>query len=121
VHPVYRVHRLRGGGGSPVHRGPGGGTGSTPHRSGACIRLRARLLTVRAPRGKAAEGNLTVVGGGWHGNGARPAMSFNNGGYLLLTTRGLGWEETKVGAVESGRGIGAFYRSGNGGRRAVKE
>jgi hypothetical protein len=63
VHPVYRVHRPRGGGGSPVHHGPrGGGTGSTPHRSGACIRLRARLLTVRAPRGKGAEGNLTVVG-----------------------------------------------------------
>jgi hypothetical protein len=121
VHPVYRVHRPRGGGGSPVHRGPGGGMGSTPHRSGARIRLWARLLIVRAPRGKGAEGNLTVVGGGRHGNGARPAMSFNNGGYLLSTTRGSGWEETKVGAVESGRGVGAFYRSGNGGRRAVKE
>jgi hypothetical protein len=118
VHPVYRVHRPRGGGGSPVHRGLGGGTGSTPHWSGARIRLWARLLIVRAPRGKGAEGNLTVVGGGRHGNGARPAMSFNNGGYLLSTTRGSGWEETKVGAVESGRGVGAFYRSGTvgGGR-----
>jgi hypothetical protein len=26
------------------------------------------------------EGNLTEVGGGRHGNGARPAMSFNGGG-----------------------------------------
>jgi hypothetical protein len=26
------------------------------------------------------EGNLTKVGGGWHGNGARLAMSFNGGG-----------------------------------------
>jgi hypothetical protein len=26
------------------------------------------------------EGNLTEVGGGRHGNGARPTMSFNGGG-----------------------------------------
>jgi hypothetical protein len=74
---------------------------------------------------KGAEGNLTVVGGGWHGNGARPATSFNGGGYLLSTTRGSGRGEMKVGAaldaVESARGVGAFYRSGNGRRRVVKE
>jgi hypothetical protein len=74
---------------------------------------------------KGGEGNLTVVGGGRHGNRARPATSFNGGSYLLSTTRGSGQGETKVGAaldaVESGRGIGAFYRSRNGRRRAVKE
>jgi hypothetical protein len=47
-----------------------------------------------------------VVGGGWHGNGERSAMSFNGGGYLLSTTRGSGRGEMKVGAalgvVESG-------------------
>jgi hypothetical protein len=82
-----------------------------------------------SPRGlldeKGAEGNLTVVGGGWHGNGARPVTCFNGGGYLLSTTRGSGRGEMKVGAaldaVESGRGIGAFYRSGNCGRWVVKE
>jgi hypothetical protein len=82
-----------------------------------------------SPRGlleeEGPEGNLTVVGGGRYDNGARPAMSFNGGGYLLSMTRGLGWGETKVGAsldaVESGRGVGAFCRSGNGGRWAVKE
>jgi hypothetical protein len=71
------------------------------------------------------EGNLTLVGGGRHGNGARPATSFNGGGNLLLMTRGSGWGEMKVGmdldAVESGRGVGAFYMSGNSGRQAVKE
>jgi hypothetical protein len=69
-----------------------------------------------SPRGlleeKGAEGNLTVVGGGRHENGARPTMSFNGGGYLLSMTRGSGWGETKVGvpldAVESGQGIWAF-------------
>jgi hypothetical protein len=74
---------------------------------------------------KGAEGNLTVVGGARHGNGVRPATSFNGGGYLLSTTRGSGWGETKVGAaldaVESGQGVGAFYRSGNGGRWAINE
>jgi hypothetical protein len=82
-----------------------------------------------SPRGlleeKGAEGNLTVVGGGRHGNGARLTTSFNGGGYLLSTTRGSRKGETKVGAaldtVESGRGVGAFYRSGNSGRWAVKE
>jgi hypothetical protein len=63
--------------------------------------------------------------GGRHGNRARPATSFNGGSYLLSTTRGSGQGEMKVGAaldaVESGRGIGAFYRSRNGRRRAVKE
>jgi hypothetical protein len=29
---------------------------------------------------KGAEGNLTEVGGGRHGNGARPVTSFNGGG-----------------------------------------
>jgi hypothetical protein len=29
VHPVYRVRRLSGGDGSPVHRRPGGGAGGT--------------------------------------------------------------------------------------------
>jgi hypothetical protein len=66
-----------------------------------------------------------VVGGGRHGNGARPAMSFNGSNYLLSMTRGSGKGETKVrvafDAVESGRGIGAFYRSGNGKRQVVKE
>jgi hypothetical protein len=66
-----------------------------------------------------------MVGDGWHGNRARPATSFNSGGYLLLTTRGSGWGEMKVGAaldmVESSQGVRAFYRSGNGGRRTVKE
>jgi hypothetical protein len=74
---------------------------------------------------KGAERNLTVVSGGRHGNGARPATSFNGGGYLLSTTRGSGRGETKVraalDAVESGRGVWPFYRSGNGGRRVVKE
>jgi hypothetical protein len=82
-----------------------------------------------SPRGlleeKGAEGNPTVVGGGRHGNGARPATSFNGGGYLLSTTRCPGQGEMEVGAaldaVESGRGVGAFYRLGNSGRRAVKE
>jgi hypothetical protein len=55
-HPVYKVHRPRGGGSSPVHHGPDDGTGSTPHRSGASGRLRARLLVVRAPRGKRGRG-----------------------------------------------------------------
>jgi hypothetical protein len=64
-----------------------------------------------SPRGlleeKGAEGNPTVVGGGRHGNGARPATSFNGGGYLLSTTRCPGQGEMEVGAaldaVESGR------------------
>jgi hypothetical protein len=56
VHPVYKVHRPQGGGGSPVHRGPGGGVGVPPHRSGARGELRARLLTTRAPRGKWGRG-----------------------------------------------------------------
>jgi hypothetical protein len=47
-----------------------------------------------SPRGpleeKGAKENLTVVGGGWHGDGARPTMSFNGGGYLLSMTRGSG-------------------------------
>jgi hypothetical protein len=80
-----------------------------------------------SPRGlleeMGAEGNFTVVGGGRHRNGAMPAMSFDGGGYLLSMTSGSGWGEAKVGvaldAVESGRGIGAFYMSGNDGRRAV--
>jgi hypothetical protein len=82
-----------------------------------------------SPRGlleeKGAEGNLTVVGGGRHRNGARLATSFNGGGYLLSSTRGSGRGEMKVGAaldaVESGQGVGAFYRSGNSGRWAIKE
>jgi hypothetical protein len=82
-----------------------------------------------SPRGlleeKGAEGNLTVVGGGRHGNGARPATSFNGGGYLLSTTRGSGRGEMKVGAaldaVESSRDVGPFYMSGNGGRQAVRK
>jgi hypothetical protein len=105
VHPVYRVHRPMGGGGSPVHRGPGGGVGG--------------MGMERGPQGlleeKGAEGNLTVVGDGRHENGARLATSFNGGGYLLSTTRGSRRGETKVGealdAVESVRGVGAFYRS----------
>jgi hypothetical protein len=52
VHPVYRVHRPRGGGGSPVHRGSGGDAGGTPHRSGVRGWLRAWLLAMRAPRGR---------------------------------------------------------------------
>jgi hypothetical protein len=56
-----------------------------------------------------------VVGDGRHENGARLAMSFNGGGYLLSMTRGSRRGETKVGAaldaVESVRGVGAFYRS----------
>jgi hypothetical protein len=52
-------------------------------------------------------------------------MSFNGSNYLLSMTRGSGKGETKVrvafDAVESGRGIGAFYRSGNGKRQVVKE
>jgi hypothetical protein len=82
-----------------------------------------------SPRGlleeKGSQGNLSMVSGGRHRNVARPATSFNDGGYLLSTTRGLGKGETKVGAsldvVESGQGVGAFYRSGNSGRWAVKE
>jgi hypothetical protein len=70
-------------------------------------------------------GVLTVVGGGRHGDGARPVTSFIGGGYLLSMTRGSGRGETKVGvaldAVESGRGVGAFYGSVNGERWAVKE
>jgi hypothetical protein len=52
MHPVYRVHRPSSGGGSTVHRGPGGGAGDMPRQSGARGRLRAQLLAVRAPRGK---------------------------------------------------------------------
>jgi hypothetical protein len=78
-----------------------------------------------SPRGlleeKGAEGNLTMVGGGWHGSGASPAMGFNDGGYLLSMTRGSGRGEKVGAALESGRGVGAFYRSGNSGRRAIKE
>jgi hypothetical protein len=52
-------------------------------------------------------------------------MSFNGGGCLLSMTRGLGQGEKKGGAaldaVESGRGVGDFYRSRNGRRRMVKE
>jgi hypothetical protein len=66
-----------------------------------------------------------VVGGGQHENGAWPATSLNSGGYLLSTTRDSGRGGTKVGealdVVESGRGVGPFYRSGNSGRRTVKE
>jgi hypothetical protein len=56
VHPVYTVHRPRGGGGSPVHHGLGGGAGGMPHQSGMCGWLRALLLTVRAPRGNEGRG-----------------------------------------------------------------
>jgi hypothetical protein len=56
VHPVYRVHRPRGCGGSPVHHGPGGGVSGTPHRSGARGWLWAWLLAARAPRGKGGRG-----------------------------------------------------------------
>jgi hypothetical protein len=74
---------------------------------------------------KGAEGNLTVVGGGRHRNGERPATRFNFGGYLLPTTRGSGGGETKAGmaldAVENGCDVGASYRSESDGRRAVKE
>jgi hypothetical protein len=70
-------------------------------------------------------GVLTVVGGGRHGDEVRPTTSFNGGSYLLSTARGSGRGEIKVGAaldtVESGRGVRAFYRLGNGGRRVVKE
>jgi hypothetical protein len=81
------------------------------------------LLPVREKE-EAVWGVLTMVGGGRHGDGVRPAMSFNDGGYLLSMTRGSRWGEMKVGValdvVESGRGVGAFYRSRNDGRRAVK-
>jgi hypothetical protein len=47
-----------------------------------------------------------MVGGGRHGNGARPVTSFIGGDYLLSMTRGSGWGEMKFGAaldaVESG-------------------
>jgi hypothetical protein len=56
VHPVYRVHRPRGGRGSQVQSGPGGGVGSMPHQGGVRGRLRARLLAARAPRGKGGRG-----------------------------------------------------------------
>jgi hypothetical protein len=61
----------------------------------------------------------------WAARGRSEAgMSFNDGGYLLSMTRGSRWGEMKVGValdvVESGRGVGAFYRSGNDGRQAVK-
>jgi hypothetical protein len=56
VHPVYRVHRLRDGGGSPVHRGLSDDAGGTPRRSGARGRLWAQLLALRAPRGKGGRG-----------------------------------------------------------------
>jgi hypothetical protein len=122
MHPVYRVHRPRGGGGSPVHRGPGSGAGSMPRWSGVCGWLWARLLATRAPRGKGGRGEPLR---GRHGNGVRLATSFNGGGYFLSTTRGSGRPETMAGAaldtVEIGRGVGAFYRLGKGGRLAVKE
>jgi hypothetical protein len=54
VHPVYGVHRPRGGGDSPVHHGPDGGT---PHWSGARGQFRARLLAARVPRGKEGRGD----------------------------------------------------------------
>jgi hypothetical protein len=85
VHPVYGVHRLSGGGSSPVHRIPGGGAGGTPHRS--CVRgwLRARLLIARAPGGKGGRGEL-----GWAGAGPKGCC-------------GLGrlWEISKK--IETGR------------------
>jgi hypothetical protein len=47
----------------------------------------------------------------------------DGGGDLLSTTRGSGRGEMKVGAaldaVESGRGVGAFYRVGEVGRQPV--
>jgi hypothetical protein len=67
---------------------------------------RRGALVHRLQEEEGAEGNLTVVGGGRHGDGARPATSFNSDGYLLSMTRGLGQGETKFGAaldtVESG-------------------
>jgi hypothetical protein len=82
-----------------------------------------------SPRGfleeKGAEGILTVVGGGRHRKGERSATRSNSGGYSLPTTRGSGGGETKarmaLDAVEYDRDVGAFYRSGSEGRRAVKE
>jgi hypothetical protein len=47
----------------------------------------------------------------------------DGGGDLLSTTRGSGRGEMRVGAaldaVESGRGVGAFYRAGEEGRQLV--
>jgi hypothetical protein len=45
---------------------------------------------------KGAEGNLTVVGGGRHRNGERPATRFNIGGYSLPTTRVSGGERQRL-------------------------
>jgi hypothetical protein len=47
----------------------------------------------------------------------------DGGSDLLSMTRGSRWGETKVGAaldaVESGRGVGAFYRVGEEGRQPI--
>jgi hypothetical protein len=84
-----------------------------------------RELASGGGKGRGGLGVLTVVGGGQHGDEVRPATSFNGGSYLLSTARGSGRGEIKVGAaldtVEIGRGVGAFYRMGNGGRQVVNE
>jgi hypothetical protein len=61
------------------------------------------------------------VGGAVPDGGRRPGC--DGGGDVLSMTRGSGRGETKVGAaldaVESGRGVGAFYRAGEEGRQPV--
>jgi hypothetical protein len=106
VHPVYRVHRSWGGGGSPVHHGPDGGAGGMPHRSGARSQFRAKLLAARVPRGKGGRGE-PHRGRRWAAQEWREAGNEVQHRWLFAPDdKSLGRGETKAGmaldAVESG-------------------
>jgi hypothetical protein len=105
VHPVYRVHRSRGGGDSPVHRGPGG----MPHRSGAHGWLQARLLAAMASRGK----------GGWrepHHGRRWAAREWSEAGVELQRQRLFALDDKRRGAGRD-EGWSSFGRDGKWPRR----
>jgi hypothetical protein len=70
-----------------------------------------------------ASGGPTMGEGGRCGAEGGRRRGCDGGGDMLSTTRGSGRGETRVGAaldaMDSGRGVGAFYRAGEEGRQPV--